>query len=268
MTAKSLFSIFLVFCLSLTGFGQTVGPQEKTSTPKQWQGKYQLGTEKLEKGNSMKISVTEQSLTFEGDKGFKLAIPVAKVTEVSYDNRARRRYGTAIPLMVLTPLAALLLFSKGTKHFINIAAKDEGNEKELVFQIDKNDYRPFLDELEKVAGLKHKNIVAERMKIQEELKVAKNQNVALQLNKSVRVNETDLKPGPYQFVCLEREGGKGEIYFFTGNKVNPGKVAASANIEIIAQTNPSTAADVDYKEAGGFTLISEIRLPAKTVKFP
>ena len=138
----------------------------------------------------------------------------------------------------------------------------------MVFQIDKNDYRPFLDELEKVAGLKHKNLVAERMKIQEELKVAKNQSVAVKLDKSVRVNETDLKPGPYQFVCLEREAGKGEIYFFAGDKVNPGKVAASTNIEIVAQTNQSTAADVDYKEAGGFTLISEIRLPAKTVKFP
>ncbi|MBZ5511156.1 MAG: hypothetical protein LAN70_08285 [Acidobacteriia bacterium] len=262
-------SLALVLLLSLTLVGLA---QEKVSTQgkpvtKTWAAKYELGDAAITRGTSVQLTLPDaEKLVWQIEKGTPNTIPLSSITEVSYDNRSHHRTKGGVALMAASPLGGLLLASsKATKHFVTIAFEQNGEKKDVVFELGKSDHASFLDELRKLTGKQWKDLAAERKKAEAEIEQQKNNKIAVKLDHMMRVNEVDLKPGDYQIVLLERPDSKGEVYFFAGNKVNPEKSLISTKVEIVTQSNEVKDAQVIHKDDDKFATVTEIRLSTKTL---
>jgi hypothetical protein len=269
--------VLIIFLLSssLTIVGRAAVSQKQTPQGNQWPTKYEDGTEAVEKGTKMKVTVGKERIICEAGKRAPFSILVATVTEVSYDTKSRRRWAEAGAVAAASLGVALVFMAlKTTKHFVNILWEENGARKEVIFKVGKGEYVSFLAELQRVTGKEWKNLVMERKRVQEELKREqealkreKDKRMSVQLDRVVRVGVADLKPGLYQLVLLERQENKGELYFFAGKEVDTKKIAAAALVEIMTPVSDGAAAPVLYKDGGGIATISEIRMPAKTFRF-
>ena len=88
----------------------------------------------------------------------------------------------------------------------------------------------------------------------------------VRLDRAVRVAGTDLRPGLYRLVLIEREGGRGEVCFLKGRRRGPANLAAVAPVEILAPASHVAEAPVRYQPDGDFAAISEIRMGEKTLR--
>jgi len=114
--------------------------------------------EGVKTGTSLKLFIQQDSVRFTKDKADLIAIPAAKVTEISYGQDVHRRVGTAIGLAVVSlGIGALMALSKSKKHFIGITWLDGEKKGGFAMQVDKSEYRGILSGLEGVTGKKAVN---------------------------------------------------------------------------------------------------------------
>jgi hypothetical protein len=125
-----------------------------------------------------------------------------------------------------------------------------------------------LAELERATGKTWKNMDTEWAKVQQEIKSQQGSKTSIQLDRKVRVSKFELKPGPYQVVLLEREGSRGELYFFPGEQVNIEHLSVATWVEIAPPVPDAASAPVTYKEKDGTNALAEIRTASKTLRFP
>ena len=153
------------------------------------------------------------------EKGSPNTIPLNTINKVTYDTRAHHRTKGGTALMMASPLGGLLLASsKATKHFVTIAFDQNGEKEDVAFELGKNDYTSFLQEMQKLTGKPWKDLAAERKQTEAEIQKQQGNKVAIKLDHTMRVSETDLKAGDYQIVVLERPENKAEVYFFAGKR--------------------------------------------------
>jgi hypothetical protein len=258
--------------------------------PSQWVVRFQAGAASMKMGRRLKLTIDKEKVLLEPERGLPFAIPVAGITAVSSSIKGRHPatdaegkflssflsspgdcYSVGCPGIILfTPI--LMAFSypiKSTDHLVSILWQQKGVDEEVVLRIAKSDYTPFISELEKATGKKWKNLDAEWEKVQQELKREAANKISVRLDRKVRIAKSDLQPGAYQVVLLEREGNHAELYFFPGNQVNVEHLAAVALVETATPTNDTEAGPVNYKEdKNGITTISEIHTAGKTLRFP
>ncbi len=147
---------------------------------KQWHMKYSDGTEELEEGAKIKVKVDEEHIICTTQNGRGFSIPVAEVSEVSYEAvtqpRARQLYGIDEPPIVMCGDIGcvpdlIAIISRGLEyreHFVRIVwPKDANENREAVFRVSKRDYRAFLAELHTVTGKPWKDRSGEREKLWE-----------------------------------------------------------------------------------------------------
>jgi len=257
----------LVACLALPA---PVVAQQVKQTPqgKQWEVKYEEGTENIPSQEKIQIIVGTEKITLERNRQQVLGIAPASVMEVSYDTKVRRRLAESAAVAALS-LGAAAVFAalKTKKHFVNIVWDDGGTQKEIVLKVGKGEYASLLAELERVTGKKYRNLEMEAKQAQEELNLEKKNKVGVQLDRGVQVGDKTLAAGLYQVVLLGRPENKGELYFFAGKDVNTKKIAAAAWVEVVTESNEVSGAQASYKEEGGATKLAEIRTPSKTLRF-
>lgn len=264
--ARVFLAWVLVFSLSAQVPVRAQKP-EPTADGMRWPMKYEEGTEPIEHDTKLQVTVGENAITCARDNGAVLfTVPVKAVQEISYDNKVRRRLAEAAGVAVLSLGAALVFTALTTKkHFVNVVWEESGQAKEVIFKVGKGEYAAFLADLQRVTGMEWKDLAMERERTRQEIKTNKNRKVAVQLDKAVRVGESELKSGTYQIVLLERAENQGELYFFRGNDVNPKKIDAAALVDIVPE-GTGGAPQVSYQENGGVAAIAEIRLAAKTLR--
>jgi hypothetical protein len=138
--------------------------------------------------------------------------------------------------------------------------------REVIVELKKSKYQPFLEEIRTVTGKIWRDLPAAGRRIRMELDTAKDKKIGIRIDRKAWVGNTILNPRTYQIVVLDREDNRGEIYFFAGNSVNTNKIAAPTTIEIGA-TDGVQIPDVIYGEVDGLkTTISEIRVLGRTLK--
>ncbi len=249
----------------ITFVAGTVAAQ--TSADKQWKVKYDSGTETLKKGEKVTVIVHSDKIAGQPEKGQSFSIPVSAITEVSYDTIEKKRTKQGAALMVASPLAGLILMgTKTTRHYVTIVSKENEQDKDISFEVGKDDHIAFLAELQRVTGHPWRDRGAERRKTETELDHQKKQNISIQLDRKAGVNGVALKPGVYQIVLLERPDNKGEIYFFAGKSVDPKKSIAMSPVDIAPQTGGPTTAQVKYEDTNGQAMVTEIQTPSKTFR--
>jgi len=240
----------------------------QTSAGRQWKVKHNSGIEALAKGAKVTITIGSDTIAGQPKKAPTFAIPVVGITEVSYDTIEKRRTKSGAALMVASPLAGLIVMrSKSARHYVTLVSKENGQEKEVSFEVGKGDRDAFLADLQRVTGHPWRDRVAERKKTEIELDHQKKEKISVQLDRKAGVNGVELKPGLYQIVLLERPESKGELHFFAGKNVNPKKSLAMSPVDVSSQaSNLTTTAQVKYGDTNAVVVVSEIQTPSKTFR--
>jgi hypothetical protein len=284
---RSILAQWLIACTVVANLA--VCPARADTLPKgkaegnRWKAVYQGGPTPFQAETRVMVTITKDSLVLEPKKGLSFTIPAADIRAVSSSlasshAASRAQAGVWAGAVGLSPYTVLFLpFGlagmaatypmKSHYAYINILWNEKGVEQEIVLRLDGRDYTPFVTELQKATGKEWKNLDAEWAKVQQQVP-AEGYTMFVQLDRKVRIAKADLKPGPYQLVLLKREGNQGELYFFSGNRVDIKHLAAVAMIEIA--TRDDTRVDpISYKEdESGVTTFSEIRMNNKVLRFP
>ena len=260
---NSIGMLLLFAAITLTA-GAAAGQE---NSGKQFKVKYDSGTESLTKGMKVTVNVGANAISVQPEKGTAFNISVPGITEVSYDTIEKKRTKQGAALMVASPLAGLILMgTKSARHYVTIVSKEGGQDKDVSFEIGKDDRDAFLAEMQRVTGHPWRDRVAERKKTETELDHLKNEKIPVQIDRKAGVNGVELKPGLYQIVLLERADNRGELYFFAGKDVKPQKSMAHAPVDISPQSGKVTTAEVKYDDLKGVAVITEIQTSAKVLR--
>jgi len=245
----------------------------------QWSAKYMAGARKSAVGAKVTLSVSPQGVLCKKGKNVVLQFPIESVEQVGYDTKAHskgwaflRVAGNAqgdwglvsVPSLIGAAIAAPF---KTTRHFIRILWQQDGEPQEALLEVGKGDYSAVLARLQAVTGKPWQNLPEARKKLRMELEEAKVRKSPIQIERAALVNEVELEPGFYQIILLNRAEGRGEVYFFKGQDVDTGRIAAQAVVNVKAPEDPSLSEAVSYATLEGVRTISSIRLPEKTLSF-
>jgi hypothetical protein len=243
----------------------------------QWQAKYMAGARTDAVGAKVTLSVSPQGVLCKKGKDVVLQVPIESVAQVGYDTQAHNKgwavlrsgsggsSGEAATVVFIT--AAILAPFKTTRHFIRILWQQDGEPQEALLEVGKGDYSAVLAQFQAVTGKPWQNLPEARQQLRMELEEAKGQKSPIQIDRAALVNEVELKPGPYQVVVLTRAEDRGEVYFFKGQDVDTGRIAAQAVVILKATEDPSLPVAVGYATQEGVETISSLRLPEKTLSF-
>lgn len=254
-----------------------------------WNMTYHAGAAPIRAETKISVTMDGGKILFRAKKGPEFAIPLDQITPVSYN--VRGRYGAASraeakfadslstpacigdynPCVFAVVAATLLIIPsypiKTTERLVQIVWRDRNVDEEIVLKLHKNDFDAFLGPLEKATAKPWKNLDAEWVKIQQELKNAESSKIPIQLERKVRIAKSDLEPGTYQIVLLEGENNRGELYFFPGNDVNVERLAAVVAVDI-APAEGNDKLQLNYKlDASGKTTISSLHTSSKVLQF-
>lgn len=279
----------LVLAVVLTqSFGGMAKPQDQpdasSSQQRHWKAVYQAGAAPFSPGSRMLVTMTDNSLVCKGKKSRPFFIPAHSITAVSSNltsehtatrNQVQAWSGLAqfSPYTLLflpfgLPVMAATYPVKSKYAYISILWSDEATDEEVRLRLDRKDYKPFLEELQKASGREWKNLDTEWEKVQQTLVGGTNHKMAIRLDRIVRLEKVDLKPGFYQLVLLTQEAGRGEAYLFPNNEINIEHLAATAMVDILPLSSDTQAATVIYKEdVKGESRISEIRYAGQVLRF-
>jgi len=250
-------------------------PSCQAGSDKKWPVKYL--------GSKLELVITDQSARFKTGEGTTLEIPAASIIEVGYDNSSHNRgwaylkvvgpeilgsrEGVVIIAPLLLPPAAILSAFKSRRHFVRILREDKGKTSEVLLEVGKRDYHAVLNELQRLSGKPWIDLPKARNKFVSEINQAKSRSVPLEIDRNIVLNEAEMKPGRYQAVFLERPGNHGEVYFFSGTKVNPKRISAQAVVNVEPSNSETTNSGVTYVAEHGVETINAIQVPGKKLVF-
>jgi hypothetical protein len=280
----------LILAVLLTqGFGAMAmpqsGPDANSFEQRQWKAVYQAGVAPFGLDSRISVTIGNGSMVFEGKKGGTFSIPARTITAVSSNltsehtatrNQVQAWGGlaqlspyTLLFLPLGLPVMAATYPVKSRYAYISILWSEENTDEEVRLRLDRKDYKPFLEELQKATGREWKNLETEWEKLQQALAGSTGYRTALRLDRKVRVGAVDLKAGLYQLVLSTREADHGEAYLFPNNEINIEHLLATALVDILPSSTDAQAAAVTYKENGNeVSRISEIRIAGQVLRFP
>ena len=134
----------LIMFLALPGFAQVAFKNAEMRTSLQG----------LRQGDEGKLVVERDTVRFLTDSGRSLSLPVTAVKKVIYSRVSGRRWKAALFPAPVFPPTLLLMFSKGRKHYLELAL-DDGHDLAgaVEFKLHKSNYRGALRAVEQVTGL-------------------------------------------------------------------------------------------------------------------
>lgn len=264
---------------------------QDATTGTYWNMTYHAGAAPIRPESKIDVSIEDQKLLLRVKKGPEFAIPLDQITAVSsnvtghygrvslaegkfVDSEASRCGPGPDVVCAAVVLTAFLLIVpsypiKTTDRLVQIVWRDKNADEEVVLKLHKNDFNPFLAQLEKGTAKPWKNLDTEWVKVQQELKGAESSKIPIRLERKVRIAKSDLEPGSYQIILLQRDANRGELYFFPGDDINIQRLAAVATVEITLLAGGDEKLQVDYKQdASGKTTISSVHTSSKVLRFP
>jgi len=256
---------------------------------KPWQAVYLAGVAPFAPGINVQVTIDQDQLRLRPIKADPFVVPVSAIamvsTNVKGSHPATRAEGNflrgfmsdAHPCYppqgcgaVVMFTAALMLASypvKSHDYLVSILWREGAADEEILFRVRRDEYTPLLAKLERATGKTWKNMDTEWAKVQQEIQSQQGSKTPIQLDRKVRVSKIELKPGRYQIVLLEREGSRGELYFFPGEQVNIEHLSVATWVEIAPPAPDATSTPVTYKEKDGTSVLAEIRTASKTLRF-
>jgi hypothetical protein len=264
-------------------------PAQQGAADDHWNMIYHAGAGPIPPESKIAVTLESGKMLLRAKNGREFAIPLNQITAVSSSvtghygrvSRAEAKFadslapncgqmdigcGAAVITAMLLVIPSYPI--KTTDRLVRIVWRDKSLDEEVVLKLRKSDYSSFLAQIENGTAKPWKNVDAVWAKVKQELQDAASSKVEIRLDHKVSIAKSDLEPGTYQIVLLQREANRGELYFFPGNAVNTEQLAAVAPVEIAQPTNDENKLQVDYKQdINGNLKISNIQIPSKIFRF-
>jgi hypothetical protein len=142
--------LFLPIALTLS-VSMTAGAQRNGFKVRYLGGTDQTKTDKEDWNNNLTVLSDEIRLDLK-DRG-KVSIDPRSVTSISYGRAATRHVARWVALGILvTPIALLGLFNENVQHYVSIEYDSEGQQKGILIQAHKDNYRNVLALLRGATG--------------------------------------------------------------------------------------------------------------------
>jgi hypothetical protein len=259
-------------------------------SPQHWNVTYHAGAAPFPPESKILAAIEGDRVLLQTKKRPQFVIPGREITGVSSSvrgsygavSRAEAKFADSLsnpdcigdynPCVFVVVAATLFILPsypiKTTDRLVRITWHEKNIDEEIVLKLNKSDYDSFLAQLEQATGKPLKDLDAEWLKVQAELKREEPNKIEIRLDRKVRIAKSDLEPGTYQVVLLERSAKRGEAYFFPGDEVSAEYLVAVAPVEIGQLANGSTT-KVEYKQgANRLASISTISSASKELRFP
>jgi hypothetical protein len=273
--------ILFLAMLCATLLPSLVPAKKKTDAQgKRWSVRYVSGALNLPSRTRVRLTVGDDTISGESKHDGTFTIPTAAIAEIGYDQQSHSKGwawlkgagsagggGTysglaAAPLLVGAAIAAPF---KTKEHYVRLLWQKGGEVEEAVFEVGKDDYLGLLADIQRATHKPWKDMPAERMRVDEELKKGREHSLRLELDRNTAVGDGEIKAGVYQMIVLEREADLAELFLFSGKDVNPKDAVAQIMVRTAPPAAGVTSARAVYRNEEGLTTISEIRLPGKTL---
>ena len=281
--------------------------QAKPGSTGRFTVKFQAGSLEFPEEIKLKANVGKEALAFEGPEGGKkkvaFSIPPQAVTGVASRYQLRSSvsemeefWRNRDELTAWDKILARILIEPGEiadtsaqdlaymtvvrDYNVTIAWQEESSEHSVVLRVKKRDYDSLLAELEWATGKPWPNVWRQWQKFKRAPPLQREEKIFVRLDRSVRLAHSVLPAGPYQAVLIETSGAEGELYFFEFASINQQGLVAVALVEVANQPgqlaatkemtpkyHPLASAEVAFQERGGINALSEIRTPAKVIRF-
>lgn len=298
---RKLISIVLVAILGISSEAAVAGSKENLKG-KPWKVKFAPRSRQVGVGSDLTLTVGSDAIRLVGNLvdygpsaapggsiqigGFQFSIPIAKIADVSYSFREIPRPDPScfeFALCTIVLAIGLFLPRHPKKHFVNIFWHEEGTEKVISLEASKRDYAKLLAELARVTGKTPQSLSLSVRAVGSEIKqnLDKRESIRFFLYPSLRdeegvpqpprcvthwISRHPLSGRTYSFILLQREGGQGEIIFFSGEDMR--NVVLMSPVEIIPRSNASP----DQKSVVEYTTSSctakEIHTATQILRFP
>ena len=270
----------------------TLRPSMSWAGDRHWSARYVSGSKKSQVGTAVDLLVSKDLVSCKKGKSIILQIPSASIAEVGYDNSSHNRGWTwlkassdiapkgkcsgddavcgAGTMLILTPIvvgAAVLAPFKSTQHFVRLFWDENGESNEALFEVGKDDYLAVLTALQDATGKPWRDLPAARKKLIDEIGAARDRRVAIQLDRNVVLNESEMKAGAYQLVVLERPDNTAEAYFFSGTEVTPDHVTAQGLARVGSSAPPAVNPSVTYADQMGAETIATVQVQDRKLEF-
>lgn len=258
---------------------------------KQWHGKYASGTEKFGRNADLTLQIAPETILIQRAGGaVSLSIPVNRITgnvrvshtsNVTHPEQGWYQFwdntpigddpGAMVGALALLPIyfggGALLQAFRQEEHYIYISWEDSRTVRMVILLVAKSDAQSLLAALQEVTARPPDDLQETENRLASELRAEAHNAVPLQLERKMRVGWTELQPGAYQLIFVERQEQRGELYFFSGRQLDLDKVAAQAPVEFERSARDLPQSRVVYREENGISSITELQIPGKTFRF-
>lgn len=263
-----------------------------SSQPLRWKMKYTEASGPQTARRNCRVTFEGDELICEAKKEVLLSIPLASIYDVaSYNNRERHplkaglRTAGKFPSAILSspstdpqadaafltlymmygfvPTFAIssLVHKNRQRYVVAICWESESGKEEAVFELSPATYESFLPALQKVTGKEWRNLAAQRKRLAEARDA-----LAIRLPGRTLVPPFQLKPGDYQLVFLESSGGRGDLYFIEGKKIDARRIAAVSAVEILPGADAAGLPALSFGDWDGAATLREVRIAGKTLR--
>jgi hypothetical protein len=248
-----------------------------------WTAVYQGGAAPFGLGTRVQVTIAKDQLDLVGKKGSRFSIPAATITALSSNLASERTVSrnqmiawgglaqlspyTLIFLPLGIPVIAATYPIKSKYAYISVIWSHKGADEEVQFRLNRNDYQPFLTQLQTSTGKQWKNLENDWERLRRALADGSGRHMPLRLDRKARFGKVDVKPGQYQLIVLTEAPNQGEAYLFSRNEVDIEHLISTSDVEISAP--PDQVEGVSFKPNDyGVSKISEIRILGLELRFP
>ena len=128
---------------------------------------------------------------------------------------------------------------------------------------------PSYIQLQESTGKEWKNLESDWERLKQALAANTGRQLPLQLDRSVRMGNVEVKPGSYKLIILAEVPNQAKAYLFSSKQVDIEHLISTSRVEIAASSGvgPSEGLIIK-KDESDVSRISEIRTSGQVLRFP
>jgi len=227
-------------------------------------------------GESVRLRLVPTGIRCEFKSGNDFEIPFSGVVEIAHDVTKRNRgaiilqyfrehldaYTCSHDCTVAIMLVPVFAPFTRQRHYVALGWSEDSKTKRVVFRLDKQDYRAFLEQISVASGQPVWDIARERENQRRALKQQLKGAITVHLKHEVVLGDVVLKRRGYKLCFVDRNAGEGEVTFFDAYEP-----VLTAPVDVISGGSVASG-EVAYEQApGGAWTITEIRIREKVLCF-
>ncbi len=230
-------------------------------------------------GTELNLLLENNTLVARDAMGNELLVPTSEIIAISHSSGripanscwsfwespvAGHHQNQLVLLPVLVPRTAEITHTDD--HFVNVAWRSAGSIRFAEFLVPAEQHHAVLTALQSATRREWKDYPSEVAQVRQALQ-RETIGIPVEFDRPIHLGWTQLSAGNYRMVLLSRGAEEGELYVFSGDRVDISRVVAQALVEVSERKGTNNSVQVTYREENGLTRLAEVRTAAQTIRF-